>query len=314
MQFGNKQMLNYKNECIRMKKFFMYVAGFMLLTVFPACSDDDSEQTNENPVSEEQQAIDDMVEALETQPDLSDFKNWLSVVDMSGVDGAQFTAFAPKNGTGNGTEFSRAETLTEETIGRHVVVGSYTKDQLTEGMVLKSVNGENVYVTRDGDNVRVNGIVIEGDGIAAGQGRVFTVTEPLEERAAAYYVTKMQVNLLTKGNPEPAPLEGVTITVYDENDENYVVIGTWQTNADGAAVIEHVQPTIYYTVSKEGYSDTVNGWRVSGVDENGEYVYVDANGDGVLDNNDVITEKYSLYHGDTEVESEAWPCYMVPVE
>ena len=72
-----------------MKKFFMYVAGFMLLTVFPACSDDDSEQTNENPVSEEQQAIDDMVEALETQPDLSDFMNWLSVVDMSGVDGAQ---------------------------------------------------------------------------------------------------------------------------------------------------------------------------------------------------------------------------------
>lgn len=298
-----------------MKKFFMYVAGFILLTAFPACSDDDSEQTNENPVSEEQQAIDDMVEALETQPDLSDFKNWLSVVDMSGVDGAQFTAFAPKNGTGNGTaEFSRAETLTEETIGRHVVVGNYTKDQLIEGLVLKSINGENVYVTRDGDNVRVNGIVIEGDGISAGQGRVFTVTEPLEERAAAYYVTKMQVNLLTKGNPEPAPLEGVTITVYDENDENYVVIGTWQTNADGAAVIEHVQPTIYYTVSKEGYSDTVNGWRVSGVDENGEYVYVDANGDGVLDNSDVITEKYSLYHGDTEVESEAWPCYMVPVE
>ena len=289
-----------------MKKLFVYVAGFMLLTAFPACSDDDSE---------EQQAIDDMVEALETQPDLSDFKNWLSVVDMSGVDGAQFTAFAPKNGTGNGTaEFSRAETLTEETIGRHVVVGNYTKDQLIEGLVLKSVNGENVYVTRDGDNVRVNGIVIEGDGISAGQGRVFTVTEPLEERAAAYYVTKMQVNLLTKGNPEPAPLEGVTITVYDENDENYVVIGTWQTNADGAAVIEHVQPTIYYTVSKEGYSDTVNGWRVSGVDENGEYIYVDANGDGVLDNNDVITEKYSLYHGDTEVESEAWPCYMVPVE
>ena len=90
-----------------MKKFFMYVAGFMLLTAFPACSDDDAEQTNENPVSEEQQAIDDMVEALESQPDLSDFMNWLSVVDMSGVDGAQFTAFAPKNGTGNGTEFSR---------------------------------------------------------------------------------------------------------------------------------------------------------------------------------------------------------------
>lgn len=295
-----------------MKKFFMYVAGFMLLTAFSACSDDDSEQTNENPVSEEQQAIDDMVEALETQPDLSDFKNWLSVVDMSGVDGAQFTAFAPKNGTGNGTaEFSRAETLTEETIGRHVVVGNYTKNQLIEGLVLKSVNGENVYVTRDGDNVRVNGIVIEGDGISAGQGRVFTVTEPLEERAAAYYVTKIQVNLLTKGNPEPAPLEGVTVTVYDEND---VVIGTWKTNADGAAVIEHVQPTIYYTVSKEGYSDTVNGWRVSGVDENGEYMYVDYNGDGVLDNNDVITEKYSWYHGDTEVESAPSPCYMVPVE
>ena len=51
----------------------MYVAGFMLLTAFPACSDDDSEQTSETPVSEEQLAIDDLVEALETQPDLSDF-------------------------------------------------------------------------------------------------------------------------------------------------------------------------------------------------------------------------------------------------
>ena len=294
-----------------MKKLFVYVAGFMLLTAFPACSDDDAEQPNENPVSEEQQAIDDMVEALETQPDLSDFMNWLSVVDMSGVDGAQFTAFAPKNGTGNGTEFSRAETLTEETIGRHVVVGNYTKDQLIEGLVLKSVNGENVYVTRDGENVRVNGIIIEGDGISAGKGRVFTVTEPLEERAAAYYVTKIQVNLLTKGNPEPAPLEGVNVTVYDEND---VVIGTWKTDASGIALVEHVQPTIYYAVSKEGYSDTVNGWLVVGIDENGEYIYADYNGDGVIDMNDVVTEKYSFYHGDTEVESAPSPCYMVPVE
>ena len=50
------------------------------------------------------------------------------------------------------------------------------------------------------------------------------------------------------------------------------------------------------------------------MDENGEYMYVDYNGDGVLDNNDVITEKYSWYHGDTEVESAPSPCYMVPVE
>ena len=103
--------------------------------------------------------------------------------------------------------------------------------------------------------------------------------------ASSSYTTAIKVNLVTQGNPTPAPLEGVTVTVYD-SAENGNVIGTWTTNAEGIALVEHTQSTIYYTISKTGYSDTVlesvsgpngviAGWRVVGVDEDGNFEYLD---------------------------------------
>lgn len=294
-----------------MKKILFYLFGVALLTAFHACSDNDSEQ-DDSIVPDKQQAIDAIVKVLEARSELSDFKDWFSAMNLSSISETQFTVFAPRNDTGNGTSFdSRAETLNGETVERHVVIGSYTKDQLTEGTVLKTVNGESVYVTRSGEEVQVNGIPLVGDAISAGQSKVYVIEEPLEERLAAYYVTIVEVRLLTKGNPESAPLEGVTVTGYDEDDN---VIGTCQTGADGKATVEHVQPTLYYTISKDGYADKDNGWLVAGVDDNGNYIYVDANGDGILNLDDQVTSKYSIYHGDTEVEAADDPLYMIPVE
>ena len=107
--------------------------------------------------------------------------------------------------------------------------------------------------------------------------------DPAQEETTGF-ITKVKVEVISKQAPTPAPLEGVTVTGYDENDN---VIATTQTNAEGVASVEHEINTLYYTLTKEGYSDTdTNGLLVSGVDEEGNYIYVDTNADGVIDEND----------------------------
>lgn len=137
--------------------------------------------------------------------------------------------------------------------------------------------------------------------------------DPAKEETTGF-ITKVKVEVISKQNPTPAPLEGVTVTGYDENDK---VIVTAQTNAEGVASLEHEISTLYYTLTKEGYSDTdTNGLWVSGVDAEGNYIYVDANADGVIDENDRPWMKYSCYHGDDPEEKvlEEGPHYMIPVE
>lgn len=139
--------------------------------------------------------------------------------------------------------------------------------------------------------------------------------------ASSSYTTAIKVNLVTQGNPTPAPLEGVTVTVYD-SAENGNVIGTWTTNAEGIALVEHTQSTIYYTISKTGYSDTVlesvsgpngviAGWRVVGVDEDGNFEYLDYNGDMIWNLDDVVTNVRYSY---TITDGEPYPCCMFSIE
>lgn len=139
--------------------------------------------------------------------------------------------------------------------------------------------------------------------------------------ASSSYTTAIKVNLVTQGNPTPAPLEGVTVTVYD-SAENGNVIGTWTTNAEGIALVEHTQSTIYYTISKAGYSDTVlesvsgpngviAGWRVVGVDEDGNFEYLDYNGDMIWNLDDVVTNVRYSY---TITDGEPYPCCMFSIE
>lgn len=43
---------------------------------------------------------------------------------------------------------------------------------LTDGKVLESISGESLYVTRTGEDIYINGVVIEGEAIQAGNSYV----------------------------------------------------------------------------------------------------------------------------------------------
>ena len=148
--------------------------------------------------------------------------------------------------------------------------------------------------------------------------------EPAKEETTGF-ITKVKVETISKENPTPTPLEGVTVTAYYEyyEDENGNVnagnvIATIQTNAEGVAIIEHEQNAIYFTLNKEGYSDTdEDGLLVFGIDEEGNYIHIDINGDGVLDERDSSWYVYQSHHDDEDPDDrvrEEGPFYMIPVE
>lgn len=65
----------------------------------------------------------------------------------------------------------------------------------TDGKVLESISGESLYVTRAGEDIYINGVVIEGEAIQAGNSYVYVVPEVMEQQSEPVnvYVTTINV-------------------------------------------------------------------------------------------------------------------------
>ena len=142
-----------------MKKLFYYLSVAALLLAFNACNDDDGPQTP--PPSGGEEAVEEIVKALESKPEVSQFVEILKSTDVADLEESELTVFAVKNQATAMAGGSRADALDATTIKRHIAIGSYTKAELTDGMELKSIDGGTLYITRDADDVFVNGVVIE---------------------------------------------------------------------------------------------------------------------------------------------------------
>lgn len=269
-----------------MKKLFYYLSVAALLLAFNACSDDDGPQTP--PPSKGEEAVEEIVKTLESKPEVSQFVEILKSTDVADLEESELTVFAVKNQATAMAGGSRADALDATTIKRHIAIGSYTKAELTDGMKLKSIDGGTLYITRDADDVFVNGVVIEGEAIPAGNSYIYVVPEVIQAQAAPPVAYKHQTTInvigIALGNAGPAPLAEVSILAKDGNTG--AEVGTFQTNAEGQAVISHNCDTLSYEIEKAGYSLTHDGYLIAGLSADGNFMYVDINGDGVWNNDD----------------------------
>lgn len=298
-----------------MKKLFYYLSVAALLLAFNACSDDDGPQTP--PPSKGEEAVEEIVKTLESKPEVSQFVEILKSTDVADLEESELTVFAVRNQTAAKARSSRADALDATTIRRHIAIGSYTKAELTDGMELKSIDGGTLYITRDADDVFVNGVVIEGEAIAAGSSYVYVVPEVIQAQTAPPVTYKHQTTISVIGisleTAGAAPLAEASVIV--KNGNTGAEIGTFQTNAEGQAVISHDCDTISYEIEKENYSLTHNGYLIAGLDENGDYMYADVNGDGMIDINDknFLYPFELIYREDDEEMNATREYYMAEV-
>lgn len=294
-----------------MKTLAYYLLGIFSLCILNACGDEDSPTPSKG-----QEEVQKIVEVLESQPEISQFVDMLKQVDVADLNENQLTVFAVKNPN----TASRAAQLDSASIRNHIAKGSYTKDDLKDGTKLTSISNETLYVTRTENDVQINGVKIEGNAIPAGNSYVYVVPEviPMIEAPATYkhQTTIIVKELIAKNYPSLPLLAEVTIEAKDGSNQP---VGTFKTNTEGSVVISHNCDTLIYRLQKTDYADLNDGWIYAGtLDENGNYMYKDLNGDAKLDINDKVNNiewPYQvIYEKDAQEVNSIHEHFMVPVD
>lgn len=269
-----------------MKTLAYYLLGIFSLCLLNACSDEDN-PTPEPPPSKGQEEVQKIVEVLkESNPEVSQFVEILEKVNVADLTQDELTVFAVKNIS----TASRAAVLDTASIKNHIAKGSYTKDDLKDGTKLTSISNETLYVTRTEDDVQINGVKIEGNAIKAGNSYVYVVPEviPMIE---APTIPLHETTIITK-LPTGEALAGVYIEAKDGRGN---LLGTFITNENGEAIIQHQSDTLSYVISKENFSNQYDGFLIAGMDENGNLIYADLNGDGLITVDDKVSSDPYTY-------------------
>lgn len=269
-----------------MRKF--YLIG-MLLT-FVACS----EETEITPPSKGEEEVKEIVSVLEENDEISDFVEVLKNVNVADLEEDELTVFAVRNSS---AAASRSTVLDAASIKRHIAKGRYGKVDLTDGKVLESISGESLYVTRAGEDIYINGVVIEGEAIQAGNSYVYVVPEVMEQQSEPVnvYVTTINVYAINQGNSAKSPLKDVTVVVNKAKKDSLGIIytkgdslGVWKTDEQGQVVVKHTEKLIAFNVYKADYSDKYDNYLLGGIDNTGKFMYVDLNGDGKFTKEDKV--------------------------
>lgn len=227
-----------------MKTLAYYLLGIFSLCILNAC-DNEKNPTPEPPPSKGEEAVQEIVEVLkESKPEVSQFVEILEKVDVADLTQDELTVFAVKNKN----TASRAAVLDTASIKNHIVKGRYAKEALTDGSTLTSISNETLYVTRTGNDVLINGVKIEGNAIKAGNSYVYVVPEviPMIE---APTIPLHETTIITK-LPTGEALAGVNIEAKDGRGN---LLGTFITNENGEAIIQHQSDTLSYVISKENF-------------------------------------------------------------
>lgn len=271
-----------------MRKFYFYLIG-MLLT-FVSCS----EETEITPPSKGEEEVKEIVSVLEENDEISDFVEVLKNVNVADLEEDELTVFAVRNSS---AAASRSTVLDSASIKRHIAKGRYGKVDLTDGKVLESISGESLYVTRAGEDIYINGVVIEGEAIQAGNSYVYVVPEVMEQQSEPVnvYVTTINVYAINQGNSAKSPLKDVTVVVNKAKKDSLGIIytkgdslGVWKTDEQGQVVVKHTEKLIAFNVYKADYSDKYDNYLLGGIDNTGKFMYVDLNGDGKFTKEDKV--------------------------
>lgn len=253
-----------------------------------------SEETEITPPSKGEEEVKEIVSVLEENDEISDFVEVLKNVNVADLEEDELTVFAVRNSS---AAASRSTVLDSASIKRHIAKGRYGKVDLTDGKVLESISGESLYVTRAGEDIYINGVVIEGEAIQAGNSYVYVVPEVMEQQSEPVnvYVTTINVYAINQGNSAKSPLKDVTVVVNKAKKDSLGIIytkgdslGVWKTDEQGQVVVKHTEKLIAFNVYKADYSDKYDNYLLGGIDNTGKFMYVDLNGDGKFTKEDKV--------------------------
>lgn len=252
------------------KKLLMYLCG-VVVCFMAACSDNDDGQPKppEQP-KETPEVITEVVETLqETVPQASDFVEVMKKADLTGVTAEKITVFAVRNEL----TYTRANAgLDTMSVKRHIVVGTHKKEELENGQELTSVSGEKLLVSKAGDEISINGVVVAGEPVQAGDSYIYVVPKviPARENGSTepiLHYTTFKVGELTGDNyVSSSPLEGVVIKALNSTRDS---LGFYKTESLGEVIISHASDTIFYQLYKPGYQTYVD-WNANGQIDEGE--------------------------------------------
>lgn len=252
------------------KKLLMYLCG-VVVCFMAACSDNEDGQPKppEQP-KETPEVITEVVETLqETVPQASDFVEVMKKADLTGVTAEKITVFAVRNEL----TYTRANAgLDTVSVKRHIVVGTHKKEELENGQELTSVSGEKLLVSKAGDEISINGVVVAGEPVQAGDSYIYVVPKviPARENGSTepiLHYTTFKVGELTGDNyGNSSPLEGVVIKALNSTRDS---LGFYKTESLGEVIISHASDTIFYQLYKPGYQTYVD-WNANGQIDEGE--------------------------------------------
>lgn len=291
-----------------MKTLAYYLLGIFSLCILNACKNEEN-PTPEPPPSKGQEEVQKIVEVLK-QSDLGvdQFVEVLEKVNVADLTQDELTVFAVKNTS----TASRAAALDTASIKNHIAKGPYAKEDLIDGSTLTSISNETLYVTRTGNDVLINGVKIEGNAIPAGKSYVYVIPEVIPTIEAPS-VPLHKTTIITK-RPTGEALAGVSIEAKDGRGN---LLDTFTTDENGEVIIQHQSDTLSYVISKENFSNLHDGFLIAGMDENGNLIYADLNGDGLINVDDKVNSEaytYFLDYKDRPESSLTQICYMMEIK
>ena len=133
------------------------------------------------------------------------------------------------------------------------------------------MSGEQLLVSKAGDEISINGVVVAGEPVQAGDSYIYVVPkviparEPGSSEPILHYTT-LKVRILTGDDyGTSSPLEGVVVKALNSTRDS---LARYETNSSGEVTISHASDTIFYQLYKAGYQTYVD-WNVDGkIDEN----------------------------------------------
>ena len=317
-----------------MKKLSLFLFTYLLLAVACKKDKDNNAPTDKPGVGET------LTTAITTQitgiDSLSSFAGYLKDLKLSDADAsAGVTVFAPVNraftdpGARQASPDAGAlrEVLPDSSdLEDYIVKGIFSLNTLTDGKQLTTLSGNILTVTKDGANIRINGVLLSAKELSTATQSVIYSLAGLLKKAPALTVTVWDATKWAVDKPKGTVAEDVSVSLYI-SQEDYAAgkpaAYTATTGVDGKARFKNIAAGKYYILAEKGDESNIlkqtGFWNGSPIDGKisglvfdsvfqttgeaaaspqqtnptpGNVRFTDANGDGKIDNNDFVFLPY----------------------
>lgn len=311
-----------------MKKLLkLMIFSLFLSLVLTSCED-----KNDDPQSEDQKQMQDILNELDKISDIGDFTTTLK--NMSGSINAgndKITVFAIRNKI-NQKSTSPHNPYTLGEVKRHIVKGGQDLLNMSgDTVIMKSIADDVLYATKYEGQVYINGIpLVSSNPTRVGDNYIYVVSDVVPEEkdmpkySVLFSVRECNENWSVEKPESDYPSEETLIFLYQKQNSDYILVDSVWTNKNGKAMYKHnYNNNLYYKVIHPSKKQTLNGYLVKGIFTSEEEIELypeyrthtsmdniglgsvklaDINYDGYIDEEDKVSSEY--FNIDNTVKEE----------